>query len=362
VPTGYRDAPEPPPPPEKGPYSDFNAFARARGVPYAGAFSLVVDDEQRRIVLSYSLNSGSVNGYDVTVPIAITPELIVRDENDTDRKGKERGINREVQVGDEEFDRKVYIESEARDAAVLSVLQLPVRRAILRLLSLGAHSINFASKTVTFNIPSVEGRNVFEPAAIDEVIHATRGFVHIPPTSALRLREDVPGSGTETIVIILTLISVPAMIAALINFPTEGTWLQWVAALLGFSLWLLSRRWFARATSGHSTSYRRYLYCVWFSFVGFPVASIALLVTINGGFDRAPAIVRKGEITSVEHGEDTHITVRWEGGATTTTSRFYGLTTVSRGARVLGTFHPGTLTAEWRDQPLEVLSSEKPYP
>ena len=50
------------------------------------------------------------------------------------RMGKRRGVDREVQTGDEEFDAAVYVDTTATDAAVLFVLSPPEVRASLRAL------------------------------------------------------------------------------------------------------------------------------------------------------------------------------------------------------------------------------------
>ncbi len=61
------------------------------------------------------------------------PEIELSPETDVERDGKRRGVNREVQVDDVEFDDAVYITTDAGDALVRRLLAPPeVRRLVLR--------------------------------------------------------------------------------------------------------------------------------------------------------------------------------------------------------------------------------------
>lgn len=351
--SGYRDAPPDPGPPEKGPYQQLVAYARFRRVPYAGAVSLSFEDHGRTVRLTYSLNSGTVDGYDVSVPIARTPELLLRPETGTDREGKSRGINREVQVGDFEFDQRVYIETEAEDQAVLRVLTPEVRAAVLRLFDKGATSITFGRQVAEFKVPMSERRKVFEPTHIEAVIAATRALVHIPPARPSAVVPNTGGSGTVWLSVLFSVVAVPSMVAALTVWPLASPWLPLLAAGFGWFAWALSRNTFARANAGHSRSYRRYLTSLTFTFIAFPAAAIAIAVAVNGGFDNRANRLREGRIYNVSSDEDgTTVDVRWDDGSSTSTSGFTGVP--KKGARVRGRFRTGALGAEWRSEPLEV--------
>lgn len=354
--TGYREAPEPIEPAEKGPYTYLRPFAASRSLPYAGASSLSFHDADRRVTLSYSLNSGTVDGLEFSIGIATTPSITLRGETYTDRKGKDRGLNREVQVGDPAFDDRVYIECDSTDEGVLRVLRPEVRAAILALFDLSISEIQLSDRRASFSIATSDSHDIFEPAHIERFLDASRGLSFIPPT------RDVPadntGGGVGALIVLATIVAVPAMIATSVNFPTERLTLQFLGAVVGWTIWFLSRGAIARASDGHSRSYRTYLFRVSVAFLGLPLMTIALLVGANGAFDRRPERVRRGVVTSITKGEDEEIHVRFEDGTTLSTMRFTGFAEVGSAAR--GSFHPGALGVEWRDRSIEVSAKARP--
>ena len=68
---------------------------------------------------------------EIAKPIAPYP-ILMRRERGLDRAGKNLGINREVQIGDELFDKDVYIETDGQDEDVRRILGAPGVRASLR--------------------------------------------------------------------------------------------------------------------------------------------------------------------------------------------------------------------------------------
>ncbi len=350
----YREAPPPPEPAERGPYTQLTAFARSRQIPYEGALSLRVEDHGRWLRLSYSLNSGTVTGYDVEVPIAHTPYIVLRVETDTDRKGKGRGINREVQTGDTAFDLGVYIETDEGDRGVLRVLVPEVRAAMLELFGAGVTSVQLAGGIASFNV--AETKTSFSAESVENVVCATRGLAKIRHTRARENPEAGRGAGPMIGTILLTLAAVPCAIAAQIQWNTEGVGLQLTAAAVGVVSWWSSRSWLARATGGSSQSYRRYLTSVSFAFVGMPLASIALATMMNGALSGRTVDVRFGVVDRVREPDEgrTYVDVAWKGGGSTETWWYTCDRAPRKGDVAEGHFRRGFLFAAWRDRPLMV--------
>jgi hypothetical protein len=104
---------------------------------------------------------------------AIRPMLIaLRPERDTERAGKESGMDIEVQTGDPTFDAAVYVDTSTPHDVTIQVLSPDVRRGVLELFALeftnmvidGANG-NVAATTVTFAslVPAEEpGRRAIE--------------------------------------------------------------------------------------------------------------------------------------------------------------------------------------------------------
>ena len=67
--------------------------------------------------------------------IPYLPSLMLRSETALDRTGKQLGLNRELQTGDPNFDEAVYVESNASDEELQTVLASPrLRQAVMTLL------------------------------------------------------------------------------------------------------------------------------------------------------------------------------------------------------------------------------------
>jgi hypothetical protein len=70
------------------------------------------------------------------------PLMLLRGETNTDRWGKNKALNLEIQTGDEDFDKKVYVESDSGEALVRRTLANPaLRRRIVDLLSVGVREV-----------------------------------------------------------------------------------------------------------------------------------------------------------------------------------------------------------------------------
>lgn len=113
-------------------HAEFVQLARTLGVNEAldlRVDSSIIHVEQR------TGSKGALLGASFRVAAAkpIAPyAILLRREGGLDRAGKNMGINREVQIGDELFDKEVYIETDGQDDDVRSILGEPGVRAALR--------------------------------------------------------------------------------------------------------------------------------------------------------------------------------------------------------------------------------------
>ena len=340
-------------------------FASSRNLHYAGGPSLTFDDEGRSVTLSYSYNSGTVDGYDVTVPVANTPEVLLRAETSTDRTGKERSINVEAQVGEAVFDRAIYIETGASEEAVQQMLPPEVRAAVLGLMEEGVRDLKLGERRVAFNVPDSASRAIFNAESIERVVALTRAFSWIPHVDPSTPVEAERGAGVVAATVTLTVFGLGWLVLATVSFPPEDSWLWMVSMLGGLLIWFLARPGIAKLTRGHSRSYRRYLFTLGFSFVGLPALCAAAAISMNAGFDHRPELVREGRLThATSDDEGTSITVQWtDDRSTTETNRFFtSMTALMPGARVVGRFRQGALGARWRERKFEVLPSPVTVP
>ena len=86
-----------------------------------------------------SEGAGGAYREDARPRVEVRPAVVLRAENSLDRLGKRIGVNREIQTGDQDFDARVYVESDAPDQDLQRTLADDrVRRAVRALLDGGA--------------------------------------------------------------------------------------------------------------------------------------------------------------------------------------------------------------------------------
>ncbi len=134
-----------------GAYQQLDAIGVMLGFPPRGAAALEFSVNGAACSLALSIDSGTVTGLDLSIKaegpaLASGPLISLRPETAFDRTGKERGIAREVQLGDEGFDAAVSVDSNATDAEVKRVLAAAgLRAAVQSLLRSGAEDLRIDS-------------------------------------------------------------------------------------------------------------------------------------------------------------------------------------------------------------------------
>jgi hypothetical protein len=126
------------------------------GVEYRGDVELRVGINGTPVGFSLDINSGTVVGVLVRVELEGAPRvsdegpvITLRRETATDREGKRRGINREVQTGNEGFDAAVYIDSQATDSETRRVLgRSATREAVQTLLASACREVRVTRRAV----------------------------------------------------------------------------------------------------------------------------------------------------------------------------------------------------------------------
>jgi hypothetical protein len=74
--------------------------------------------------------------------------VVLRHEDWFDRLGKRLRINREIEVGDPDFDRAIYVDSDASDATVLALLDPEMRSVVREIVAKGLQLTVEASRLV----------------------------------------------------------------------------------------------------------------------------------------------------------------------------------------------------------------------
>lgn len=233
--------------------------------------------------------------------LAEMPRIVLRAEGALDRGGKALGISRELEVGDPEFDAAVYVESEAPESVVASVLASPVvRKNALALVRGPAQEVQIGEGRVTIRF----GAERLEEGALSAItqaiaeLRALAGAVAVPkdmPTRAEIVRRRSVGhifglAGAWLVTLALALVLQP---------PPVLTWGAIFAALgIGFGLWIVVCVGLALVLRGAADSLRWFLlsaglFAATTPFVGMKVALLANARLDSGEEERGrfPAMV-----------------------------------------------------------------------
>lgn len=285
-----------------GGYKELASIAAWLGVPHDGDASLTFLRDGLQFTISLELNSGSVCGLHVHAARTGLFDVILRREDSVDQRGKERGINVEVQIGDPAFDPKVYIETDAPDQAVRELLaSAKARAAILDLLE-WCEDVKLSDTGV---------RVTTEKAVFVEVDHFRGLLERVVEVAALPTvrfsplaTKDESGGALVTLSAFAAPFALGLLVAGIAIYTPESPSIALIGAGVGLAAWLAAKPLFPRLVRGHSKSYRNYRLLFVFSFFDLAVGSAAAAVVANGGLDNSPPDKKVGRIVSVRHYED----------------------------------------------------------
>jgi hypothetical protein len=236
------------------------------------------------------------------------PRISLRREDALDRGAKAVGINREVQLGDREFDAAVYVESEVPDATVQQALAAaPARAAAIALLRGPCDELLLGGGRVVAHVAADQLADPTGPAlqaARAQLVALRDGLAvpkDIPSREALARRR-----GVGHVFVIAGLWLAVAVVALLLQPPPTLLWGPvWLALALGGLLWLLCCGLLALLLRGAPDSLRWLLISGGFFLLVAPFAGMKLALAANAGLDAPPA-ARSYPATVLEAG-DAHV-------------------------------------------------------
>lgn len=260
---------------------------------------------------------------------AAAPPVILRRETGFDRLGKRLGISREFVTGDLDFDRELYLESDADEMVLLQLSGNPALRDAARALIClhGYGRLEFSPQGLAAvaspPLPAQFTAAGFEPAAaaLATVARALPGF------APQQLRVPAPWLTIAAMagVIAFDALGVAVMAVSWAQWPLLDGWPSGVGALAGLlavPFQILALIPFLR---GRATSFRNFAIAAGISLIGLPLLGAGLVVGANGALDRSAPTVHATTVTrtyTTRHKNSTsyHVEVRsWRAGETTHT-------------------------------------------
>jgi hypothetical protein len=288
------------------------------------------------------------------------PTILLRKETGVDRLGKQLGINREVQTGDDAFDAGVYLETEGADDDVKKVLaDERVRRATVELLDLGYDRLIINHEGPT--LAAVQARASAQVMSA-EVFDKTTALLSTI-AGALPRFEGVATSPSRTSVVAASLlVPVAVFTVALIGAAfCENAWrpigngAERAGLFFGFLAWMPVMALIGYLLRGHSDSFRNWLFSFFFLLGGLPIGGIDVVVALNGKLDTSPLTQHPTEVTRLwittgKNSRTCHVAVRSWSNAHPTVESTLSCTVQARlrtGNPVVVTTGAGYLGWEW---------------
>lgn len=283
--------------------------------------------------------------------------ICLRREGALERGAKAVGLNREVQLGDPDFDAAVYVESEAPDAAIRQALADPAARSAARaLLAAGlTEEVQLGEGRVSARIAGERLQDPSSPAlreALDQLA-ALAAALSVPkdtPTRAELARRRPVGHIAAIALAWLVLL----LLAVLLRPPPTLAWGPvWSALGLGALLWALCCAGLALVLRGAADSLRWLLISAAFFALVAPFAGMKLALHANAALDDGPAHTRTLPAALLDRSETRALVELSELGPEHPTARLAVPMDMFRGTlpprlvRLRVTTRPGALGWEW---------------
>lgn len=279
---------------------DLTAFAREMGITEPAA-SLTVACNGLGVVVEVATSSGHPVGVDVSVSVAGLPPVTLRVETKEHVDAKRTGLTVEVQTGDPDFDRKVFVESAAApDDLALTLAAPAVRQAVVAVLG-HVGSVELTELGITVGL---RGEQAYEPAPLRELVAALRTIagaprVLSPSTEETPRRVHV----TRAVLFGAAPVAMAPLVYALLRYATFSVLVGFVAAGLAVLVWLALQPPLHRLVAGRSRSHLDFAMLRGVLLGDLFMATLATLLLVNGAADRSPP--RQVELVAYEIGYDS---------------------------------------------------------
>lgn len=347
-----------------GPYTELAAAARALEVDYHGAPVLSFTLNGQPLTLSLVIDSGAVTGLSLRLGLEREPggaeaSIKLRRETRADREGKTRGIAREVQLDEQEFDDAVYVDATASDAEVRRIFATPSRRsAVLALLAAGA-TLELTHEAVTATWPRLGS---IEPFGPEQVKQSIRHVLTLAGAGGPRERGPWRRGGWLQVLSGLSVFATPVyLLFVLLGWDFDGR-LVWLGLGAGLGLAFGARGLVARLMRGDSGSFDRSKSTA--VTLGFSLVMLGggVPVHLNAELDRsAPLLELRGKALSVgdldSENNTVCVEVAWKDG---TKENIDLPDPVGVGDVVIRREHEGALGFHWGEHPRVALPGSPP--
>jgi hypothetical protein len=289
-------------------YSELGPFVQELTGKNDAAKQVDVKCDGMEVLVALSFNSGTVMGVDLVVLVPSGelpfPLMNLLPEDGSHRKAKEKGLSREAQTGDDEFDDAVYIESALTDESVRRFLSPPaVRKAVIRLVR-DTPQIQISPEKITLHIPKDKA---FEPTLLRERLTCLRILAGAP---RLIYAEIVPESRlvrmTKLVSVLLAPTGLGLGLFGWIGYGPMGVKPYFFCIALGIALTLLARPILARIFRGRSTSHTDLMIHTILGMFFNPLLMMGILFPSNAWFATSKDRTVEMRVKDTNEDDDDH--------------------------------------------------------
>ncbi len=299
---------------------DLEPFARAMGVtPPVSSITVTYDGVD--IAVEQATSSGTPVGVDLALTIPGFYELTLHRETDLHREAKRTGLTVELQTGDPEFDKKVFIESRASNEDLLLTFASPaVRRAVVAVLE-HTETLELSAEAICLRL---RGEEAYQPTKLRELLGALRTIAGAPRAVA-PVTERTPRRVLASYIVLV--LGLPAAIAltvySLHHYAPFGPMVGLVALSFALVGNMASAPALRRVVAGRSRSHVDFAVLRGALLIDTFLYLLSGLVLYNGRFDTsAPRDVKLSAYEVGYDGEDRKALVYAMDGPTKHTFRF----------------------------------------
>ena len=264
----------------------------SRGLPFS---VVLVRGKNRRFTVTMTAGGGAYpsaytptdqDAWERTYEVATQPQIRLTREGSLDKLGKLLRINREVQTGDAEFDRQIYITSDAPDELILRTFSgAEARRAVLGLLNAGYHSVTLYGSGAPLSLQSADpppgaGQRETHDAQLAAMHAIARAMPPVTVANAGTVDIGRPASIAAGAAVLAT----AALIAAAMF---SGWWVPFsdeprnLGLLIGFGGWVVSLPLLLVLMKGRSNAFICLLIAAGCLLPGLPLASVFGIKALN---------------------------------------------------------------------------------
>jgi len=268
-------------------------------------------------LVSLALSSGTVVGLKLHVQTRPLPPISFRQETPSDISQKGTGINVEVQTGDPEFDRRVYVESDAPAHVLRAALSTREARQAAAQLTAYCRSFHFNEHGILLSLPGDP-----DIAVVRRTVELLAWIVAPLPAFTVDDRSDRSRNWVFSAVLGFPIPFALLMVDTFlwIHFELVGVALpNLLGAFFGLLLALPVAVWAYFYYRRRHDSLSRIIPSVIGVMIAGPLAGIALLLTINCAADFSRPVTHEARVVKCDNVEDAdngNVTLAWKDDST----------------------------------------------